>query len=89
MSRFGEQVGVLRRRHPSEFDEFWWTLDEATWFAVEPGASFYVPNRRFHGAEWHRDRLTIDRGSFLTRILPLIRSDALALVSDIRDYDRS
>lgn len=79
----GALHGVLRRRHPAEFEEFWWVLPEATYFECGAG-SFYVPEDRFRGAEIQGEIMMLDLGSRLLRIVPLVRSDALSSVPLVR-----
>src|SRR5882724_1529586 len=69
-----EVPGVLRRQHPSEFEEFWWTLAEAAYFECATNRSFMVARRSFRGAEWDGDTLLVDLGAMIYRIVPAVRS---------------
>ena len=76
--------GILRRKHPSEFDEFWWTLPQAVYFECVPGCSVVVHKDRFRGAEWEGETLVIDTGAIMRRIVPMVRSDTLSPVRSLR-----
>ena len=79
-----EVPGVIRRKHPSDFEEFWWTLPEATYFECQPSCSFLIRKSAFRGAEWDGDTLLVDVGAIIYRIVPLVRTDDFRAVSLVR-----
>ena len=76
-------VGMVRRMHPSEIDEFWWTLPPTTWFAIEPGRRLVVAKSRFRGAIWERGALILGFGGHVRRVNPMVRADALETLAAV------
>ncbi len=68
----GDAPGILRIMHPSEFDDFWWTLLDDLYVDVPPACSFIIRRDRFQGTGWDGRALVIDTDCLQRRVVPLV-----------------